>query len=48
MNGTYVPANKKSGRAERGVSRGIAMENRFFGELDRYLFHHGTHYELYN
>ncbi len=24
------------------------MENRFFGELDRYLFHHGTHYELYN
>lgn len=24
------------------------MENKFFGELDRYLFHHGTHYELYN
>lgn len=24
------------------------MENRFFGDLDRYLFHHGTHYELYN
>lgn len=24
------------------------MENRFFGELDTYLFHHGTHYELYN
>lgn len=23
------------------------MENRFFGDLDRYLFHHGTHYELY-
>lgn len=23
------------------------MENKFFGELDRYLFHHGTHYELY-
>lgn len=23
------------------------MNNRFFGELDRYLFHHGTHYELY-
>ncbi|MDE6790468.1 MAG: 1,4-alpha-glucan branching enzyme, partial [Clostridia bacterium] len=22
-------------------------EKRFFGELDRYLFHHGTHYELY-
>ena len=22
--------------------------NRFFGDLDRYLFHHGTHYELYN
>ena len=21
---------------------------RFFGELDTYLFHHGTHYELYN
>ncbi len=24
------------------------MENKFFGDLDRYLFHHGTHYELYN
>ena len=24
------------------------MQNKFFGELDRYLFHHGTHYELYN
>lgn len=24
------------------------MKNKFFGELDRYLFHHGTHYELYN
>lgn len=24
------------------------MKNAFFGELDRYLFHHGTHYELYN
>jgi len=24
------------------------MKNRFFGELDTYLFHHGTHYELYN
>ncbi len=24
------------------------MENRFFGDLDRYLFHNGTHYELYN
>ena len=23
------------------------MDNRFFGDLDRYLFHHGTHYELY-
>jgi len=23
------------------------MENRFFSDLDRYLFHHGTHYELY-
>ncbi|MDE6850591.1 MAG: 1,4-alpha-glucan branching enzyme, partial [Clostridia bacterium] len=23
------------------------MKNRFFGDLDRYLFHHGTHYELY-
>ncbi len=23
------------------------MENKFFGELDRHLFHHGTHYELY-
>ena len=22
--------------------------DKFFGELDRYLFHHGTHYELYN
>ena len=22
--------------------------NKFFGDLDRYLFHHGTHYELYN
>lgn len=22
--------------------------DRFFGDLDRYLFHHGTHYELYN
>lgn len=22
-------------------------EKRFFGELDTYLFHHGTHYELY-
>lgn len=22
--------------------------NRFFGELDTFLFHHGTHYELYN
>ena len=21
---------------------------KFFGDLDRYLFHHGTHYELYN
>lgn len=21
---------------------------RFFGDLDRYLFHHGTHYEIYN
>ena len=27
---------------------GQFMENRFFGDLDRYLFHHGTHYELYN
>ena len=27
---------------------GEFMENRFFGDLDRYLFHHGTHYELYN
>ena len=25
----------------------MKKENRFFGELDRYLFHHGTHYELY-
>lgn len=24
------------------------MENKFFGDLDRYLFHHGTHYEPYN
>jgi 1,4-alpha-glucan branching enzyme len=24
------------------------MENKFFSEFDRYLFHHGTHYELYN
>ncbi len=24
------------------------MENKFFGELDRYLFHHGTHYRLYD
>ena len=23
------------------------MENKFFGDLDRYLFHHGTHYKLY-
>lgn len=23
------------------------MENKYFGDLDRYLFHHGTHYELY-
>lgn len=23
------------------------MENKFFSEFDRYLFHHGTHYELY-
>ena len=25
----------------------MEKEKRFFGELDRYLFHHGTHYELY-
>lgn len=24
------------------------MENAFFSEFDRYLFHHGTHYELYD
>jgi 1,4-alpha-glucan branching enzyme len=24
------------------------MVNRFFTDLDRYYFHHGTHYELYN
>lgn len=24
------------------------MQNKFFSEFDRYLFHHGTHYELYN
>lgn len=24
------------------------MENKFFSEFDRYLFHHGTHYELYD
>ncbi len=23
------------------------MENKFFSDYDRYLFHHGTHYELY-
>ena len=24
------------------------MEKEFFGEVDRYLFHNGTHYEIYN
>ena len=24
------------------------MQNKFFTDYDRYLFHHGTHYELYN